>query len=141
MQTGAQRIEATLARLVSTGASAESVAAAACSIWRGVVASLSLIIGQQGVAALYKRSHQMAQAKHPGLLAVHDDITGPGDFHVLHKALSAQTSTNAAAATSAHFLAFYELLSSLIGASLTERLLGSVLDNPFTNLTAQDPSS
>lgn len=140
MQTGAQRIEAALAHMVATGAQAASVADAACGVWRGVTGALSPIIGKQGVAALFKRSLHLARAEHPGLSAVHDDADGLADYTALQEALSSQTSASAAAANSALLGIFYDLLSGLIGALLTERLLRSALDNPFIDHAAQDPS-
>jgi hypothetical protein len=141
MPTGAQRIEAALAHWVAPGADAASIADAGCSIWRRVATILSPIVGHLGVAALYKRSLHLTRAEHPWLSGVHDQLGGLedlGDFATLRAALSSQTGTNAAAANTALLATFYDLLSSLIGASLTERLLGSVLDKPSIDHAAQD---
>ena len=140
MQAGAQRIEAALAQLVASGADSGSVADAACSVCQGIAAVLSPIVGQQGVAALYRRSLHLTRAQHPTLSAL-NELNDPADFVALREALSRQTSTNAAAASGALLITFHDLLSSLIGPSLTERLLGSVLDKPSTNNAAQGPSS
>lgn len=140
MQTGAQRIEAALAHMVATGAQAASVAGAACGVWRGVTAALSPIIGRHGVAALFNRSLHLTRTEHPVLSAVHDAAGGLSDYSALQEALSSQTSASAAAANSALLGTFHDLLSSLIGAMLTERLLRSALDNPSIDHAAQDPS-
>ena len=140
MQTGAQRIEAALAHLVASGADAASVADAACGAWRGVKAALSPVIGQHGVAALFKRSLHLTRIEHPGLSEAYA-ADEPGDFMALHQSLSSLTSANAAAANSALLNTFYDLLSSLIGAALTERLLRPALDNPSIDHAEQDPKS
>jgi hypothetical protein len=139
MQTGMQRIEATLAHLVASGADAASIAEVSCVVWRDVAAALSPVIGQQGVAALYNRSLYLTRNEHSGLSAVHDAAGDVGDFTALHKALSSQPSSGAATANSALLKNFYDLLSSLIGPALTERLLRPALDKPPINHAAQDP--
>jgi len=142
MRTEAQRIEAALARLVAPGSDADaaSVAAAGCSIWRRITEILSPIIGGLGVAALYKRSLHLTRVAHPWLPGPHDDPGGLDNLDVLQRALASQTASIAAAANTALLVNFHDLLSSLIGPSLTERLLGSVLDKPSTEHAAQDPS-
>ncbi|KQU81629.1 hypothetical protein ASC88_01765 [Rhizobacter sp. Root29] len=58
----------------------------------------------------------------------------------MREALTSLAPPDAAAASTALFATFYELLSALIGSSLVERLLGTSLDRPFTEEPAQDPS-
>lgn len=135
MQTGVQRVEAKLALMVAAGADATSIAEVACAVWRDMAIALSPIIGQHGMAALYKRSLHLTRNEHSGLSAAHGDA---GDFTALHKALSSQPSSGAAAANGALLKNFYDLLSSLIGPALTERLLRPALDKPSTNAGAQD---
>jgi hypothetical protein len=138
MPTGTQRVGAALAHLVESDADSSSIADAGCSMWQRVATILSPIIGRLGVAALYKRSLHLTRAGHPALSAALDDLGELGDFESLRRALSSQTSVSAGAANIALLAVFYDLLSSLIGASLTERLLGSILDKPSTNHPVQD---
>jgi hypothetical protein len=56
----------------------------------------------------------------------------------LRAALAGQASAEAAALNAALLGTFYDLLSSLIGATLTERLLDPVWASPFTDAPAQD---
>ena len=120
------------------GADAASLAAAAFSLWTAVEGSLSPIIGERGVAALFKRSLYLSRNQHPCLSGVHLGDHQPGNFAALRTVLAQQTSSTAAAAQDALLLSFDELLTSLIGASLTERLFGSVCDNHSRGDTAQD---
>ena len=53
-----------------------------------------------------------------------------GEFAALRSVLSQQRSAQVVAANGALLQTFYDLLSSLIGVSLTERLLRSVRNNP-----------
>ena len=107
---------------------AERIADAAVSAWCDVHAALSPVIGHRGVAALYKRSLYLTQVAHACLTPVHEGELVPGNFSALRAALSQQTSQDAAAAHGALLQAFYDLLTNLIGASLTDQLLRSVID-------------
>jgi len=130
-----------IARLAAEGADGGQVADAAVSTWRDIDAALSPIVGKAGVAALYKRSLHLTRAAHPSLAAVEQGALSPGEFASLHAALSQQTGPNAAAANAALLQTFTDLLTKLIGASLTERLLRSIWHNPASGHAAQDTST
>ncbi len=121
-------MRASLAPLALDGADAEHVANAARSIWRDVDAALSPIIGQRGVAALYRRSLDLVRADHPCLVAVYDAAFERDEFLALQAVLARQESSDAAGANDALLQTFCDLLTTLIGASLTERLLQTVWD-------------
>jgi hypothetical protein len=140
MQSEARRIQATLAQLAAEGANAGRIADGAVSIWRDIDAALSPIIGQRGVAALFKRSLHLTRADFPALATMHDGEMQPGDFGALRSALSQQTSADAATANGALLQAFCDLLTSLIGGSLAERLLRSVENNLSSGHAVQDTS-
>ncbi|MBW4049461.1 MAG: hypothetical protein HIU89_16545 [Proteobacteria bacterium] len=95
-----------------------------------MAASLSPIIGQGGVDALYHRSLHLTSMAHPWLMTAHDR-TQPAAMRLdaLKAALIGQSSANAAAGGAALLHTFYALLSSLIGAALTERVLHSIRIN------------
>jgi hypothetical protein len=131
---GARRIEATLAQWVEESADAAELADSTCSVWRGVAGALKPIVGQRGFEALYKRSLHLAQQQQPGLdFGAYDESLGIDDFHPLHAALARQTLADAALASSELLRNFHELLASLIGEALTERLLRSALGPPPLN--------
>ena len=138
MESAARRIHASLAQLAAHGANVGEIADAAVATWRTVDAVLSPIIGQGGVTALYKRSLYLSRGDHPWLAAAAEDVLQPDDFATLHRALAKQTSVNAAAANGALLTTFSDLLTSLIGASLTERLLQSVWSHPSSGHAVQE---
>ncbi|WP_157281482.1 hypothetical protein [Pelomonas sp. Root1237] len=138
MSTGPQRIEAVLARQLAEGASAAVIADASCEVWRRIDAALSPIVGRHGVSALLKRSLHLTRTAHPALAAAANADARPGDFRALRAVLAGQASAEAAALNAALLGTFYDLLSSLIGATLTERLLDPVWAPPSTDAPAQD---
>lgn len=128
-----------LAQLAANGVDPEQIADIALSTWRGVDAALSPIVGQRGVAALYKRSLYLTKAEYPCLAPVYEGELEPGEFATLQLALSQQTSSNAADANGALLQTFHELLVKLIGAALTDQLLRTVVDPlSFDNSSSGD---
>jgi hypothetical protein len=79
--------------------------------------------------ALFKRSVSMTRATHPWLALMPEELERPGDFTALQTVLSQQASVEAAAGNGAVLKAFLDILTSLIGESLAERLLSSVWDD------------
>jgi len=140
MQADAHGVQAMLASRVRAGADAATMAAATIGIWQDVDVALSPIIGQQGVAALYKRSLYLALTEHPCLVAAYRGELRPGDFSALDIALASQTSAHAEAAITALLNTFRDLLTHLIGGSLCERLLRTVWDKPASGDAVKDIS-
>lgn len=138
MQDEAGHIQAHITRLAAEGADAARIAEAAASSWRAVDAALSPIISQRGVAALYKRSLYLTRAAHTALAAVHDGELLLSDYTALQAALAQQTSLDAAAANGALLQAFCDLLTHLIGASLTGQLLRSAGRNASSGDAVED---
>ena len=134
MQSGAQGIQTRFVDSVAKDASAHEVAEAAVLIWRNIDAALGPIIGQQGVAALLRRSEYLLRETYPWLAACPPDAPGAPAFDALKSALCAQAAVDSAQANGALLQIFDDLLSSLIGASLSERLLRSA----WTPTSAQD---
>jgi hypothetical protein len=122
--------------------SAREVADAASATWSNINSALSPIIGQHGVAALFKRSLHLQQINYPPLMAVRNSNILPGEFTAeLHAFLTQQTNANAWLVNSAILNIFYELLTNLIGNSLTHQLLHSLFSAPSSGDPAQDISS
>jgi hypothetical protein len=138
MQIKTLPVQTTLARMAMEGADAERIADIAIAVWCDVAAALSPIIGQRGVAELYKRSIYLTRADYAWMAAVNESALGPAKFASLQTALAQQTSKNAAAANGALLQTFYDLLTKLIGTSLTERLFRSVWENLSSGHAAQD---
>ncbi len=134
-------MQALATRQSAVGADSSRIAEMAVSIWKDIGMALSPIIGQPGVDALFKRSIHMARSSHACLATAFEDKARPVDLTALQMVLAQQTSTSAAAAHIAMLHNFQELLTSLIGPSLTERLLRPVWDKPSSGQAEQDTTS
>lgn len=135
---GARQIAASLARHAGAAATAPHVADATVAAWQAIDAALSPIIGQRGVAALYLRSLHLNRPVHPGLPAATEGLQSSMDTGALKSALAQQDAAGAAAAGGAVLQTFHELLTTLIGPSLTERLLRSIWVDFLSASPAQD---
>jgi hypothetical protein len=98
---------------------------------RELTARLAPILGPRGVEALFQRSLQLTRPAFPWLssgapMDEADPLAGLGP------ALEAREGDAALEASLALMLNFTDLLTSLIGASLTARLLGPVWNLPET---------
>ena len=129
---------AALALRVGTGANAAQITDAVVSIWQEIDAALCPIIGQRGVAALYKRSLYLTAAAHPWLGGIGEVVQPSLDPGPLRSTLYAQTSDDARATGAALLTSFHALLGTLIGPSLTERLLRAVWANTSNGPPLQD---
>lgn len=105
-----------------TAADAPRLAAWACCSWRSIAAHLTPVIGARGMHALFMRSLQLTSTAYPWLAAA-QDIDTDTCVASLGAALAKHDIGQAIAAVNALFVAFIELLASLIGESLTEQLL------------------
>ncbi|MCD9033935.1 hypothetical protein LDO32_19685 [Luteimonas sp. Y-2-2-4F] len=120
------------------GMTAAQIADAAVSTWARIDAVLAPIIGHGGVAALFKRSLHLSRGAYPWLEGAYAGALRPGDLGMLRAALQAQSDADAAGAHVAVLQAFHGLLANLIGAALSERLLGPVWDPTSSGDAAQD---
>src|SRR5688500_13342696 len=123
MPSFAEHTQANLTQLAADGADALRGAESAVAVWRELDAVLSPIIGRLGVAALFKRSLLLTAPTHTSLVAAHWDVQTDGDFESLRATLKQQPVANAIAINDALLQQFVALLTTLIGESLTERLL------------------
>ena len=124
-----------LSRQVAAGATAAQIATAVNLTWRAVELALWPILGKGGVAALFQRSVLLAAKLHPWLPS---DAAAPTEIEQLFDVLSRQPADVAADVGGSILQAFNDLLTVLVGNSLTERLLGSVWDTLSSGMTAQD---
>jgi hypothetical protein len=139
MPSDPKGLQAILAQLALQDADAIRIADTAVAIWLRIDAALAPIIGHGGVAALYERCLYLTRIDHPWLLAAHQHALAAGQFvETLRTALAQQTRTDAAVAIGALLQTFLDLLTSLIGAELTERLLQSVWDQPSSGPAVRD---
>jgi hypothetical protein len=122
------------------GADAAQIADAAAIIWAAVHGALAPVIGPRGSAALYHRALHDARARCPWLAVAYDAAAEPGDFAPLRAVLAQQAPADAAAAHDGMLQAFLDLLATLIGQPLTERLLQGVWTPPTGVPPVQDTS-
>jgi len=128
MLRAVENIQAGLSKRAAAGWDSGSIAASIVSVWRDIDVTLAPIIGQRGVAALFRRTLHLIRHDHPWLTAALDSMADAMDFMALQSSLSQRTSANAVAANGALLQKFLEQLASLIGESLAERLLRPVVD-------------
>jgi len=131
-------IAAFLEGAVSAGASSEEVAALVTTTLVRIDLALSPIVGQRGMAALYKRSLHISRPMHPWLPTAAEAAEAEMDLADLTAALATRTSADAAAAGAQLLKSFRALLTTLIGESLTERLLRPVWATLLSGTTARD---
>lgn len=134
------RIADPLALRVGPNPDAAQVANAIGAIWEQIDDALTPIIGAQGVVALYKRTVRLTCAVYPWVASGLEGIPSELDPKALKSVLARRSGAEAAAAGSAFLQTFHNLLASLVGPSLTERLLRSVWTNPLSGRPAQDIS-
>lgn len=119
-------IAAALAHRLGKAADHAQITDAIVSFCQEVDTALRPVIGQQGVAALYKRSLFLNARTYPWLADIYEGVKTAIDFAALKALLSKQSGADAAASGGALLQTFYDLLATLIGLSLTEQLLRSV---------------
>lgn len=127
-----------IAQLAANAAHAAQAASIAVTTWSAMDAALSPIIGQRGFAALYKRSLQLTRVEFPCLATVQEGVLNLAEFSALHAVLAQQPSASAAAASAALLENFYDILTSLIGRPLTDRLLRPICETTSSGRPAQD---
>jgi hypothetical protein len=135
-----RRIAVTLAEQASDGVDAARIADHVVAVWQQVEDALTPIIGQRGVTALYKRSLYLVGADHPWLARLQEPDPPAVDVVALRSALARQDPATAAAGGGALLQNLHELLASLVGPSLTGRLLAAAWALPISGPSAQGTS-
>ncbi|MBC8999882.1 hypothetical protein IAI51_25475 [Pseudomonas sp. N40(2020)] len=135
-----RQIVASLAHQVGPNADAASIAQAIVSILQAMDAALTPIIGQQGVVALYRRSLHLCASRHPRLAHISDRAQTAQDLNALNSELVTESEADALFFGEVLLITFYELLTTLIGPSLTARLLRDVWKPSLSDTSAQENS-
>jgi hypothetical protein len=123
------------------GADSAQVAESVATAWRAIEAALAPIIGPRGVAALLHRSLHLSAQVHPWLARPGDGEPASPDVAALKAVLTGQSRAVAAAGGALLLRTFCEALATLIGPSLTDRLLRPVLASSSSAATLQDLAS
>jgi hypothetical protein len=135
---GEGSVTAYLLAKVRHGTNANEVAQLVVTSCFEIDKALTPIIGQRGLVALLKRSLHLASVAHPWLAAGHEAFDLKADLDELMAALSLQTPEFAARGGGLFLEQFHQLLTALVGTSLTERLLRSVWATFLSGSFAQD---
>lgn len=135
-----RQIVASLARRVGDIADLAKTAHAIISTLQDMDAALRPIIGQQGVAALYRRSLNLCVSTHPRLAGTCDRVQAGMDLNALKSVLVEQSEVDALFFGEVLLTTFYELLITLIGPSLTARLLRDVWEPSLSDTPSQENS-
>jgi hypothetical protein len=115
-----------LAQRAGKSPDAQAIARATGGIWPEVAARLAPVIGARGVDVLFARALHQTSTAFPWLQIAGDHGSGVAALDTLRTCLAGQETTAAAKASHALLMNFTELLATLIGESLTDRLLGPV---------------
>jgi hypothetical protein len=115
-----------LATRVGHSADPSAIAALAVAIWQELEAALEPMFEERGVAALYRRSLELAAEDHPCLAHAHDPEHHSGKFASLATILAEQEAVQASTILVALLNTFHELLTGVFGGSMFEKLLRSI---------------
>lgn len=139
---GGDRATATPARQLGMDADAAQAARVQQTIWSDIDAAIMPIVGGRGLAALRRRSVHLTGVEFAWLASANDGETDVQQgIEAICALMAVQDDAAAAACAQAFLRNFRELLVTLIGASLTERLLRPAWTDPLSGAAAQDPSS
>lgn len=133
------RIRTTLAARARDDRKGEGrIAPSVVALCAEIDVALTPIIGQRGVAALYKRSLFLTSQEYPALLDLQENGRAEMDLSPLNAALTPLSDAEATLVGGALLISFYELITSLVGPSLTQRLLRSLWDRPSSDPSASE---
>lgn len=136
------RIAAALVRRAGPSADASQLADAAVALWRDIDTALTPIIGTRGLAALQARSLYLASDEFGWMKDMQDtSVRTAIDYDLPRRIFMTQPMPESQAAATVTFLCFHDLLASMVGPSLTARLLDAIWDNPLGGQAAQDESA
>jgi hypothetical protein len=136
-----RRFRRMLAREVGTGADARAIAAAARRLCEQFAQQLTPLIGHAGIAAICGRSLHLTQRNVPGLAQLRAASPEDGPFARLQLCLEQQEPAVATEAAITLLTTASELLASLIGESLTARLLCETWPDDFAGETTEETAT
>lgn len=126
-----------LSQRVAKDDDSQRIAAAISALWADIQTALQPVIGRRSVSALLWRALQLGAAKYSWLAAIRfasDDAVNLGELTAL---FAAQPPALAREAGDALFEIFRELLLTLIGATLSDRLLQTTSSTSSRTAPAQ----
>ena len=130
LDDGDDRTADALIGLLDEQAGAAQIAQVVARTWIDIERALSPVLGKRGVAALYTRSLHVSGDTHPWLSDIQGNSTSGIDFEMLQRTFAERGAAEAFSAAGKLLRAFCVLLASLVGTSLTGRLLRPVVADP-----------
>jgi len=135
------RFTAALTQRVAEDANARQIADAIGSMWADIESALQPVLGQRGVAALFKRTLYLTATRHPWLAALKaGSADSEVDLNELTEFFAQQSPAALTEVGWALFAIFRDLLTTLIGDRLSERLLQAAWSTSSRATAAQDPT-
>jgi hypothetical protein len=133
-----QMILEVLAAQPGGGAESRAIAARALWSWEQMNLHLQPLIGEAGFLALYARTVHLTAPRVPRLTPVQQTASIGAVFAQLKVDLEALSATEAAQASNMLLNTFTDLLSTMIGESLTSRILRSAWTASQGDANAQE---
>jgi hypothetical protein len=135
------RFTAPLAQRVAGDADSRQIADAIGAMWSDIASALQPVLGHRGVTALFWRTLHLCATRHPWLTPLKTGSAEVAtDLAEVTALFALQPPAVAMEAGSALFVTFRELLTTLIGIPLSERLLQAAWSTPSSAPPAQDPT-
>jgi hypothetical protein len=135
------RFTAALTQRVAEDANSRQIADAIGAMWADIEGALQPVLGRRGVAALFKRTLHLTATRHPWLAALKaGDADSAVDLVELTELFAQQSPPAVAEAGCTLFTLFRDLLTTLIGDRLSERLLQAAWSTSSRAAPAQDPT-
>jgi len=122
-----------LTHLAGEAPDSNAIAEATLCTWGHVADRLVPVIGRRGIDALFNRSLHVTCNTFPWLAFDVDEVNGAAQLAGLRMRLAGRDPEAAAEASYVLLVTFTVLLATLIGESLTERLLEPVWKTPSAN--------
>ena len=104
---------------------AKFVGSGVCERFQHIQVVLAPVIGYAGVVALYERSRHVSSRSYPWLAPLNEGVRSGMNLEDLKYLVSQQGDEEAAAGAGFLLKSFHDLLSGLVGSSVTMQLLGA----------------
>jgi hypothetical protein len=136
-----QAMQRALTREAGADADAKALAAAALRAYDTLAAQLALLIGDGGVRALTARSLHLVRRDFPWLAEAEEPSPSESPFDPVGACLARQEPAVATEAAAAALATLSGLLATLIGETLTMRVLRAAWPSGFPDETQQEARS
>lgn len=131
-------IQLILEQCVGAGADAKAIADDCVRAWERVTSQFAPLIGEGGVGVLYARSLHLTRSRFPWLAVPQEPRRTDSPYTDLKVSLERREPSEAREAISALMVTFADLLTALIGETLTTRILSSAWAHGGPDDTAQE---